>query len=163
MHCCFPPFAVKSNLPSFNKLSSPFTSGFYHINGNIPNWLKKVELNVNGKTSQQVSAAVRADRKSGMTITDGQKHYFDKGMQSDKNRFPSDNTNLSASMCDDGITKRLLTFVTGCTARKADLEVRSTCSKDLNFPKCKLFCFLKFILIRKSSLRFSKILIHNIR
>ena len=136
MHCCFPPFTVKSNLPSFNKLSSPFTSGFYHINGNIPNWLKKVELNVNGKTSQQVSAAVRADRKSVMTINDGQNDYFDKGTRTDETRSRSDNRKLSASMCDDGITKRLLTFVAGCTVQKADLEVRSTCPNDINFPKC---------------------------
>ena len=138
---CFFIFVAKSNLPTFNKLSSPLSSGFYHINGNIPNWLKKVELNVNGKTSQQVSAAVRADRKSVMTINDGQSNYFDKGTRTDETRSRSDNRKLSASMCDDGITKRLLTFVAGCTVHKADLEVRSTCSNDMNFPKCKYSSF----------------------
>ena len=141
MYCFFPFFAAKSNLPTFNKLSSPLSSGFYHINGNIPNWLKKVELNVNGKTSQQVSAAVRADRKSVMTVNDGQNNYFDKGTRTDETRSRSDNRKLSASMCDDGITKRLLTFVAGCTVHKADLEVRSTCSNDINFPKCKYSSF----------------------
>ena len=140
MYCCFFYFSAKSHLPSSNKLSSPFASGFYHINGNIPTWLKKVELNVNGKTSQQVSAAVRADRKSVMTIKDGQTNYFDTG--TNEIRSSSDNINLSASMCEDGLTKRLLTFVTGCTAHKSDLEVRSTCSNDINFPKCKHFIVL---------------------
>ena len=133
-------FSAKSNLPSSNKLSSPFASGLYHINGNIPTWLKKVELNVNGKTSQQVSAAVRADRKSVMTIKDGQTNYFNT--ETNEMRSSSDNINLSALMCEDGMTQRLLTFVAGCTVHKSDLEVRSTCSNDINFPKCKPFLFL---------------------
>ena len=76
-----------------------------------------------------------------MTVNDGQNNYFDKGTRTDETRSRSDNRKLSASMCDDGITKRLLTFVAGCTVHKADLEVRSTCSNDINFPKCKYSSF----------------------
>ena len=76
-----------------------------------------------------------------MTINDGQSNYFDKGTRTDETRSRSDNRKLSAAMCDDGITKRLLTFVAGCTVHKADLEVRSTCSNDINFPKCKYSSF----------------------
>ena len=129
----------KSNLASWKHFSTPFTSGFYHINGNIPRWLKKVELNVNAKTSQQVSAAVRADRKS-VIVRDGQENYFDKGIR--LNDMHSSDSNLSVSVCGDGTSRRSLTFVAGCTLEKSDLEVRSSCSSDINFPKCKYINFL---------------------
>ena len=89
---------------------------------------------MNGKTSQQVSAAVRADRKSVM-VRDGQTNYFDKGMR--LNEMHSSDKNSSVSMCEDGVTRRLLTFVAGCTVEKSDLEVRSSCGSDMSFPKCK--------------------------
>ena len=110
------------------------TSGFYHIDGNVPRWLKKAELNVDGKTSQQVSAAVRAEKK-GVTVRDGQTNYFDNGMR--LNGIHSSDRNLSFAMCEDGITRRRLTFVAGCTDEKLDFEVRSSCPSDINFPKCK--------------------------
>ena len=53
------------------------------------------------------------------------------------NGMHSSDKNLSFSMCEDGITRRLLTFVAGCTVEKSDLEVRSSCSSDMTFPKCK--------------------------
>ena len=129
-------FLEKSNLPSRKHFSIPFISGFYHIDGNVPRWLKKVEVNVNGKTSQQVSAAVRADRKS-VTVRDGQPNYFDNGMRLNKMNSKSGDRNLSVSMCEGGLTRRLITFVSGCTVYKSDLEVRSSCSSDINYPKCK--------------------------
>ena len=124
-----------SNSATWKHSTTPLTSGFYHIEGDVPRWLKKVELNVDGQTSQQVSAAVRAEKK-GVTVRDGEAHYFDNGIQLDG--IHSSDRNLSLAMlCEDGITRRRLTFVAGCTEEKSDFEVRSSCSSDINFPKCK--------------------------
>ena len=133
----FPTFSRidTSNSPSWKHSTTPLSSGFYHIDGDVPRWLKKVELNVDGQTSQQVSAAVRAEKK-GVTVRDGQPNYFDNGMRLNGILHSSDR-NLSFPMCEDGITKRRLTFVAGCTDEKLDFEVRSSCSSDINFPKCK--------------------------
>ena len=111
----------------------------YHIDGDVPNWLKKVDLNVDGQTSQQVSAAVRAEKK-GVTVRGGQNVYFDnrKGLGS----MHSGDKNITFEKCQDGITRRRLTFVAGCTDEKSDLEVRSSCSSDINFPKCKYSWYL---------------------
>ena len=77
---------------------------------------------------------MRADRKSVIVRDEGQQeNYFDKGL----NEIHSSDSNLSVSVCGDGVTRRSLTFVTGCTLEKSDLEVRSSCSSDINFPKCK--------------------------
>ena len=89
---------------------------------NLAKWLKKVELNVNGKTSQQVSAAVRADRKS-VAIQDSQTNYLDNGMRLNgaiHSKGDSNKNASSVSMCEDGITRRLLTFVAGCTLHTYD-------------------------------------------
>ena len=138
IHCFGSPFSEHSKLP-VQHFTTPFTSGFYHIHGNVPKWLKKVELNVNGKTSQQVSAAVRADRKS-VAIKDSQTNYLDNGRRLNgaiHSKGDSNKNASSVSMCEDGITRRLLTFVAGCTIQRYDLEVRSSCSSDMNYPKCK--------------------------
>ena len=44
--------------------ANPLASGYYHIDGKVPKWLEKAHLHVDGQTSQQVSAAVRAEQKS---------------------------------------------------------------------------------------------------
>ena len=120
--------------------TNPLQSGYYHVHGEVPRWLKKVESNIDRQTSQQVSAAVRAEKKSSAAaanIGDGQNNYFDKGIRLDKGMH-SLNQNSSIPMCQDGITRRTLTFVTGCSDTKADLEVRSSCGqRDINFPKCR--------------------------
>lgn len=55
---------------------------------------------------------------------------FQNGSKGDSNKNAS-----SVSMCEDGITRRLLTFVAGCSVQRYDLEVRSSCSSDMNYPK----------------------------
>ena len=119
--------------------TNPLKSGYYHVRGEVPRWLKKVESNIDRQTSQQVSAAVRAEKKSSAAAAnngDDQNKYFDKGTRLGGG-VHSLNQNSSIPMCEDGITRRTLTFVAGCSDNKADLEVRSSCSRDINFPKCR--------------------------
>ena len=76
-----------------------------------------------------------------------QANYFENGMQLNEMHSRSGgDRNSSISMCQDGITRRMLTFVAGCTLLKSDLEVRSSCSSDMSYPKCKCTLLMKIYL-----------------
>ena len=120
--------------------ANPLASGYYHIDGKVPKWLEKAHLHVDGQTSQQVSAAVRAEQKSlidtGVHSTGLNKYFSDTVSSGNNGQYLQNQQNSTFTTCQDGITRRTLTIVAGCGNDKADLEIRSSCSSDRsNFPK----------------------------
>ena len=68
---------------------------------------------------QQMSAAVRADFHENSLSSGNQ------GKQSSNNK-----------LCQDGATSKVISVILGCASKThSDLEIRSSCLEDVDFPK----------------------------
>ena len=82
-----------------------------------------------------MSAAVRADFHENSLSSGNQ------GKQSSNNK-----------LCQDGATSKVISVILGCASKThSDLEIRSSCLEDVDFPKGKLMALLKMLLFEISN------------
>ena len=86
---------------------------------------------------QQLSAAVRAD------FHDSSKNdHFSATKTSSGAKSWSGESSVSEDLqyCQDGATSKVISVILGCaTKTHSDMEIRSSCLEDVDFPRGELF------------------------
>lgn len=106
--------SVDTSSAQIDGTSKDIPNGLFHINGDPSSLIGQSRHH-----GQQMSAAVRADFHENSLSSGNQ------GKQSSNNK-----------LCQDGATSKVISVILGCASKThSDLEIRSSCLEDVDFPK----------------------------